>query len=779
MIEAENKIDNIPVDLIDTPNWIVWKYEEKTDSKGDVKLTKIPKQINGSNANTTNPNTWADFDSVVEVAEHFDGIGFVFTDSGYLGIDIDNVPEDIKEYKQHDNVDLDHNIVAEFIELTQSYAEVSPSGNGIHIYVKGQLPEGSRRKGNVEMYDSGRFFTVTGNLIGGYKGISDNEDLNVVEYLHSKYIGSKEEGRRFIPDETAGNDYTADELIEKINASNQKEKFNKLFYEGDISDYINPDSGAEDPSMADMALVGILRWWTNNDTKKIDTLFRQSSLMRDKWDSKRGNSTYGLDTIRNVISQSDGSGFKKPMMKYEMNVPNNEKKPLEKFYSYDDTGNAEKFVDLFSKDIRYSYEAKSWFVYDGKVWVEDNRGKIQQMAAEIPEVLKHQPIRVSDINDESLVNKAEKQKSDHLKYTRSYRGKDNFIKESQHRVSIANEDFDNAGNVLNLQNGYYDLDEETFKNHDRELYLTTIGNASYDREAKCPLWIQFINETFKGDKELIDYVQRAVGYSLSNMTVERQLFILYGEGNNGKSVFINVLEELLGTYAKNINPEALMASKNVDSDTPSPSLAKLQKARLVTSSESKAAMTLDEGLAKRLTGNDKITARFLNQNEITFTPEFKIWISTNHKPVIKSKDFAIWNRLVLIPFENKVTNNEVDEGLTNKLKEELSGILNWAIEGYYLYKIMGLRKSEPETIQAQRDNYQYEMDTLGQFIDERCVLDPEASVKSSDIWKSFKAWSEENNEYAGTNRKLSMELEKKFDKEKRRDGNHFVGIRLK
>jgi len=780
------QFDNIPDDLAELDHWILWTFEEKrnqdkeivVDENGEIQYTKVPKQPNGSNANSTNLNTWNTLEAVEEALksspEQFDGIGFVFTDSGIVGIDIDNKDEELQEYLSNDEVDLDTNTVADFIETTKSYAEVSPSGNGIHIYMKGSKPEGKSKNGNFEMYDTKRFFTVTGNRISERKQLADNEELNVLPYLHDKYINKNDDKNPVIDVqqviENAGNGLSDEDIIQKIIGSKQREKFMKLFTHGDVSDYPSR-------SDADYALISILRWWTNNDIEQIDRIFRESALMRDKWDRPTGNSTYGINSIIQNIKESKGDGYKSNMKKYDFQM-NDERK----WYPYDDTGNAEMFTDLYKDQIRYSYEAKSWYYYTGKIWEPDNLGKVQQLADKIPDKIAKQPIRVTDTTDKKLVDQAQKDKTRHLKNSRNYKGKNDFIKESQHRVSIAQGDFDNAGNKLNLQNGYYDLDKDEFKEHDRSLYLTKITNIQYDSNAKAPKWEQFINETFLGDIELIDYVQRAVGYSLSNSTEERVMFFMYGKkGSNGKSVFTGMLSELLNDYHENVNSNALMNSKDSDSSDASPALAKLKGARLVTASETEKQKPLNVNLVKLITGNDIVTARYLHKNEISYTPEFKVWLATNHKPVIDG-DPAIWGRLVVIPFDNYVPDRKADKELSNKLKKEMSGILNWAIEGHRKYKEAGLRDSEPVAIKEQREEYKEDMDVIGTFINDWCIIDDEHKIKSSSLWRAFNNWAETNGEDIAkeTNKSFSSELINTYGLDKKRfsDGWYFLGVQL-
>jgi len=341
--------ENIPDDLAELDHWILWTFEEKRnknneidiDENGEIQYTKIPKQPNGINADSTQPNTWSDLETVEEALnknpEQFDGIGFVFTNSGIVGIDIDNKNEELQEYLSSDDTDINTNAVAEFIETTKSYAEVSPSGNGIHIYMKGSKPEGKSKTGNFEMYDTKRFFTVTGNRISERKQLADDEELNVLPYLHNKYIarGDKHTSNVNVQQviENAGNGLSDEEIIQKIIGSKQREKFMKLFTHGDISSFPSQ-------SDADYALISILRWWTNNDVKKIDRIFRKSALMRDKWDRPTGSSTYGMNSIIQNITESNGDGYKAPSKKYDFQMNDNKN-----VLSLDSISNMEVFTD--------------------------------------------------------------------------------------------------------------------------------------------------------------------------------------------------------------------------------------------------------------------------------------------------------------------------------------------------------------------------------------------------------------------------------------------------
>lgn len=269
-------------------------------------------------------------------------------------------------------------------------------------------------------------------------------------------------------------------------------------------------------------------------------------------------------------------------------------------------------------------------------------------------------------------------------------------------------------------------------------------------------------------------MQRAVGYSISGSTEEQVMFILYGNGRNGKSVFLDVITEMLGNYTTNIQPQTLMVKPQ--SGSANSDIARLQGARLVTTTEPNDGMRFDEGLVKQVTGGDTITARFLYGDEFDYDPEFKLWMATNHKPIIRGTDDGIWRRMVIIPFTVQIPENKVDKNLKYKLRREMTAILNWAVEGYREWKRIGL--SEPQVIKDQRQTYRTEMDAVELFIEECCYRKPGEREKSKDLYRVYREWAKENNQYAMNSTKFGKEMSNKFQKI-RSNGSWYVGVKLR
>ncbi len=256
-------------------------------------------------------------------------------------------------------------------------------------------------------------------------------------------------------------------------------------------------------------------------------------------------------------------------------------------------------------------------------------------------------------------------------------------------LTVSVEDFDRHDYLLCLNNGVFDLKAGEFREHKREDLITKYTDVAYKPEAECHLWQQFLENTFLSDKELIRCVQKICGRCLTGDVSEQHFYILYGSGQNGKSVFTETLRKVLGNYAKTLEASSLLVKNN---DNIRNDIAKLKGARFVSASEPPAGRKLDEGLIKLLTGGDMVTARFLHKEFFDFKPTFKMFLITNHLPEIMGVDKGIWRRIIVIPFSVCIPDAEKDPDLLSKLTQPdaLSGFLNWLIEGYKLWCQEGL-----------------------------------------------------------------------------------------
>lgn len=759
-----DKYSAIPQELKGYKNWVCWQaYPDPKSHSGISKKPINPRT--GGFAMPNNSDTWSDFETAVRQSGKYSGIGFMFSNSPFFGVDLDDMPNDIQDY-QNGGTD---NIISEFVNTLQSYTEFSQSKTGVHIICKGTLPEGRRKakndSGGFEMYENGRFFVVTGNYCSEYGYINDCTES--VKPLHSKYLGKAAEPK---PNKNITVNLNSVDDIVRAACSAKNGSLFKALYSGDFSAYSSQ-------SEADMAFCNMLAFWCGCDAEKMDAIFRQSGLMRDKWDRKQSGTTYGVITLQKAISGCSQTYNPKKQNDYSISIGNGKviqtvDEEKMRAYTFDDMGNAERFVDLFGENVRYCYTEKKWYFYNSMRWSVDNLGVILRMADKCVEAMKAEAKLYLQADEESGGDMA-KAFEKHMKSSRSNKSKKAMLNEIEHHLPILPIQMDRYKMALNTPSGIINLKNGDVKAHNPEYYFTKITSVDCADAADCPRWLAFLDDIFAGDKDLIRYIQKAVGYSLTGSTAEQCAFFLYGTGRNGKSTFIDVIRDVFGDYAANIQPETIMV-KSSQSNAINSDIARLKGARLVTSVEPNEGVRLNEGLLKQLTGDDTVTARKLYSEEFEFKPEFKLWMATNHKPIIRGTDTGIWRRIHMIPFNVQIPEDKVDKNLTHKLKAEMTAIFKWCIDGCLMWQREGLQM--PAAVLKSVREYRREMDVISAFIEDKCTL--EGTVQASMLYAAYASWADSNNEYCMSNTKFSTELAKRFEKIKGRNYKYFSGISL-
>lgn len=772
--------EKIPLELKQLPHWVGWKYMQHP---GEDHKRKVPiNAMDGQPAKSNDPTTWCDFDTACRGKERFglDGIGFMFSGDGIFGIDIDHCYD--PETQELDPA------AAEIIETVQSYTELSPSGTGIHILCKGALPEGRKRRGAVEMYSTLRYFTVTGNQFGLEYPFSDCTER--VAVMHRKYLGEEENAagaqKAALPMPTGRGtnaDMSVDAILRRMFDSKHGQKLQDL-YNGSWEQY---GIGDGSQSSADQAFCNTLAFWCRCDAALMDAIFRRSRLYRQKWDKRRGAKTYGQITIDRAIK--DCRDIWEPQERVQRPAPAvppppqntfNEVPVMEnttvgetgqrKYYTYDDTGNAQRFRDANAGLIHYNHVDGCWIYWDGVRWASDENGEIKRRA---DKMLADMAKDLKEMQDDPAYNAYKK----HLSRSRSHRGKEGFIAEARHLegVPVLPSEMDRAGNAFNVRNCLISLKTGRTAEHDKKYMISKLAPVTYDENARCPRWDRFIEEVTCGDKSLQLYLQRMIGYCMTAYTKEQCMFFLYGNGSNGKSVFVDTIAYMLGEYAASCQPETVMMRDR--NNTARGDLARLKGARMVVTSEPNDGCRLDEGIVKQMTGGteNKLTARFLYGREFEFSPEFKIVMSTNYKPVIKGTDNGIWRRVRLIPFTAEFTKENRDPQLTEKLRRELPGILNWAIAGAVGWCKEGLPPCA--IIDEAGQEYRSEMDRVQQFLDDCTERSDSGSTQASTLYKCYRAWcSEQGDRFPISSNKFCSELKRRYKSRKTSAFNEYLGI---
>jgi putative DNA primase/helicase len=295
-------------------------------------------------------------------------------------------------------------------------------------------------------------------------------------------------------------------------------------------------------------------------------------------------------------------------------------------------------------------------------------------------------------------------------------------------------------------NGTVDLRSGRLREAEPSDLITRASPVAFDPDATCPLWEAFLRRAFDGNEELIAYIQRVSGYSLTAITSEQCLHVLYGTGENGKSVFLETMRYVVGQYGQSTPVSSLMASDSKSEYRND--IARLVGVRFVTAIESTEGKRIDEALIKQLTGGDQMCARFLRREFFNFTPVAKFFIATNHKPEVRGIDHGIWRRLRLIPFVVRIAPAERDPNLITKLRAEAAGILAWAIRGCLAWERDGLQP--PEAVVAASAEWRQSANIVARFVEQCCVTAPHAQVVAADLYAAFQRWLKREGEQAMT-----------------------------
>lgn len=445
-----------------------------------------------------------------------------------------------------------------------------------------------------------------------------------------------------------------------------------------------------------------------------------------------------------------------------------------KYYPLDDTGNANRFVDRYGDDFRYDVDNKCWMLYDGTIWYRDTKQDIKKYADKLIEFLRFDLRNMEVTRDNSYAGECYK----NIKRLSSSSGKDAMLKEVIHlnKVAVTAKDFDKELDVLNCANGVVNLRTGEIAAHDRSMMMSKSTHIECDMVGEPHRWLQFLEEVFQGNQEMIDYIQCVVGYSLTGYTVEQCMFQLCGNGSNGKSVFLNTIENIMGDYAVSLRTETICAKTFNSSGNATPEIAKMNGARLICTNEPDEGARMNEGFIKSLVAGDGIVARNLYGNEFEFTPTGKLWITTNYKLTIRGTDKGIWRRQRLVPFKREFTGSEVDKYLCEKLKAEYPQILGWAVRGAIRY-FRGHLKT-PALVEDAVQEYRTEMDVVASFLKDNIRITPKGREKASDVYKAYANWCRIGNEYKMSMNKFGIEVGKRYEKKKIAGCVFYIGFVL-
>jgi len=734
--------NSIPQSLKDNGLWCCWKL---SPDKGKIPYNSATGQLARSNDKTT----FHPFNEVMKSIGSYYGVkeGKVI---GGLGLGI---------FNGFSAVDIDHcrdpqngavsEMAQDIIDYLQSYTEISPSGTGIRIVFRTNTPLNkeeyyiNNRERGLEIYVSdqtNKFVTITGNAL--YP--SEIREVDI-QYILDKYM------KKAVTPATTEQVTITDGVYDprKLEKALQKDQHLIELWNG-----VAPGSGKNESEL-DLALCSKLAFYLNCNFEAIKSLFMSSPYYvskDDKHKKKWLEGAYSDNTILKAInSQTQVVDFAG--------------------YGLNDTGNAHRFADKFRDALKYNVDNKKWMSWNGKYWQYDLYNNVKNLAEMVIEEMKQQAKKIDGENERKAMFL-------NIKKALSSAGKEAMLRETMHlpEIPVTNDSFDNDPMLFNCESGIVDLTTGEIKPHEKTSMMSKYSPYPVSKK-KPQRWLKFLEEIFAGDKELIKYVQKVFGYAMTGSTKEQCVFILLGDGNNGKSLLLQIINDVMGSYGAASSVEVILEKKNQSAGNLG-EVARLNKIRNVVTSETQIGDKLNESAIKLMTsGIEKIVARFLYGNEFEFVPIFKLFMATNHKPTIRGTDVGIWRRIRIIPFNVVFTPEQQDKDLKDKLKLEMPEILNWMIEGCLLWQKEGLKN--PGSIDESLKEYKSEMDIVQKWLDECCELHPDYRAKGGDLFVNLCHYISANKEYQISNTMFGRNMGKKFKKVVYLGVTHYLGVKLK
>lgn len=440
-----------------------------------------------------------------------------------------------------------------------------------------------------------------------------------------------------------------------------------------------------------------------------------------------------------------------------------------------DLGNGLRFVERFGENVSHDAARGVWLYYNGKRWVEDTGAAyVHRLMQKIPPAILKEAGERGGRYLEPLSKWAVKS----AMAPRLKAGLDQAKVDAN--IVVTPSEFDTDHNLLNIQNGTLNLRTGELRPHRQEDKITKIGNVNYDPNATCPTWKAFLHRILSGNEDLIAFLQRAVGYAMTGQTSEQCFFLLYGTGSNGKTTFVETLCHILGTYAKSADPQTFLADERggATGGQARPDLVALVGKRFVIATEVDKDKRFAEAIVKALTGQDTRLIRDLYGTAFDWIPTMKLFMAVNHKPTIRGADEGIWRRIHMIPFTVTIPDEEKDQQLPAKLREEAPGILNWALAGARAWYLSSLKP--PATVREATKEYREESDVLSGFFAECCIIGKNHRELSANLYAAYEKWcSTEAGKPMRPNTFGTNLQEKGFQRWKSGGKRGWLGIRLR
>jgi putative DNA primase/helicase len=676
-----------------------------------VCFTPAKKPVNpqtGYGAKANDASTWASYDQArkrwASDKGQYAGIGYEFRkEQKITGVDLDKC------------IDEEGNITPwarAIVERLNSYTEYSPSGRGLHIWVQGEIPEniGPDLTGitRIEMYDHERYFTVTGNRLPGTpETIEPRQDE--LALLYREVMQARKEAK---------------EKARQASSNGLDTKYGLKALETERKELAGSPNGTRNAQL-------------NRAAYALGQLVAGNELTRATVEQALTDAARACGLDDREIEKTLASGLEKGM-ESPRSAPA-EQAPTRNSYPCTDLGNAERFAARYAKRARWCETWNCWMIFNGKCWEKDRCGRVDQFAKMTTRAIYKEAADESD-------DQARAKLAKHASNSESNRSIRAMLDRAKSELPVLPEAFNVQLHLLNCNNGTLDLRNGQLAPHNPDDMLTRCIKIDYNPLATAPQWYAFVASIFAGDTSLIDFVQMGLGMSLSGDIREQCWFLCHGAGSNGKTTLLEIPRAILNDYALAANIDSFQARKGerINND-----VAEFYGARFITASENQVGTRLNEAFIKKITGSEPLRARRLHENEFQFMPECTIWLSVNHKPVVKDTSKGMWRRVHYIPFNVTFDDSQIDKDLPKKLLQEAEGILAWLVAGCIAWYQNG-RLTVPETVKEATKIYQDEQDTIGRFIREECIINPDRKIFTQDLNERFELWCAQNNEKVDT-----------------------------
>jgi putative DNA primase/helicase len=614
------------------------------------------------------------------------GVGFVFTeDDPFAGIDIDKC----RDAETGEIEPWASKIVAAF----DSYTEVSPSGTGLHIFVKATLPGPNNRKGPLEMYESGRYFTLTGEHLGGTPTeIHECQDVLERLYRHVFKIEKVSSATNGHKRRTAPLDVGDEDLLALAKQAKNGEKFSRL-WSGDTSDY------AGDNSRADLALCSLLAFWTDGDTERMDQLFRQSGLMREKWNRH----DYRERTFNRVLEGR--TEFYQPSEQASANGNDSQRK---KATGKPSPPTHDELRDRWIEgNPQHAHGLGEWRRYEDGIWPAVSETSVK---AEISGVI-------------------ESAKPEGIKPTASILA--SVTELTRIKVFVPDERWDADEDILVCKNGALRISTGERAEHQPGHYATSAVPYDYDPDARPVIWDYFLRNTVP---VAANFLQEFAGYALTTDMAHELAVWLFGSPGSGKSTFIAGLAAMLGHRSGILGLADLERSRFTLADLPGKTL--------VVASEQPSSYLASTNTLNAIISGEPIQVERKYRDPFTVIPRAKVCWAMNELPRVADANSGLFRRVKVVTFP-ALAENERDPKIKRAIGTEGAGILNWALEGLRRLKERG-HFEVPAGVEDATKQFRENNDVPALFVEDRCIRGADLKVQASQLYDEYKDWCIDN-----------------------------------